>query len=92
MTTLAGSWQSAKVVRTREKVSFFVGVMTLLFSALMFGVAPQCVTFSPHFISNVETAVIVSQVGTRCVYAARLLPFAFARLYIQETGLALLPL
>ncbi|KAG5644934.1 hypothetical protein DXG03_007399 [Asterophora parasitica] len=41
MTKLSASWQSAKVVRTREKVSFFVGVMTLLVSALMFGVAPQ---------------------------------------------------
>ncbi|KAF8897124.1 hypothetical protein BD779DRAFT_352062 [Infundibulicybe gibba] len=43
MTKLAGSWQSAKVVRTREKVSFFFGVMTLLLSALMFGIAPQWV-------------------------------------------------
>ncbi|RDB20515.1 hypothetical protein Hypma_012426 [Hypsizygus marmoreus] len=41
MTNLAASWQSAKVVRTREKVSFFFGVMTLLFSALMFGLAPE---------------------------------------------------
>ncbi|TFK43316.1 hypothetical protein BDQ12DRAFT_731351 [Crucibulum laeve] len=43
MTTLAASWQSAKVVRTREKVSFFIGVMSLLFAALMFGMAPQWV-------------------------------------------------
>lgn len=35
MTVLAASWQSAKVVRTREKLSFFFGVMTLLFSALV---------------------------------------------------------
>ncbi|KAF9569457.1 hypothetical protein CPC08DRAFT_701944 [Agrocybe pediades] len=41
--SLSTSWQSAKVVRTREKVSFFFGVMTLLFSALMFGMAPQWV-------------------------------------------------
>ncbi|KAF7433475.1 hypothetical protein PC9H_005427 [Pleurotus ostreatus] len=41
MTVLAASWQSAKVVRTREKLSFFFGVMTLLFSALMFGTDPQ---------------------------------------------------
>lgn len=44
MTNLAVSWQSAKVVRTREKVSFFFGVMTLLFSALMFGMTPQYVS------------------------------------------------
>ena len=43
MTRLAASWQSAKVVRTREKVSFFFGVMSLLLSALMFGIAPQSV-------------------------------------------------
>ncbi|KAF9075919.1 hypothetical protein BDP27DRAFT_1314726 [Rhodocollybia butyracea] len=43
MTKLASSWQSAKVVRTREKISFFFGVMSLLFSALMFGLAPQWV-------------------------------------------------
>ncbi|KAF8204844.1 hypothetical protein BJ912DRAFT_1052166 [Pholiota molesta] len=41
VTSLQASWQSAKVVRTREKVSFFFGVMTLLFTALMFGLAPQ---------------------------------------------------
>ncbi|KAH9482888.1 Glycerophosphocholine acyltransferase 1 [Psilocybe cubensis] len=41
--SLSTSWQSAKVVRTREKVSFFIGVMTLLGSALMFGMAPQWV-------------------------------------------------
>jgi hypothetical protein len=44
MTTLSSSWQSAKVVRTREKLSFFFGVMSLLFSALIFGLAPQYVT------------------------------------------------
>lgn len=41
ITNLQASWQSAKVIRTREKVSFFFGVMSLLFSALMFGMAPQ---------------------------------------------------
>lgn len=41
VTSLSASWQSAKVVRTREKVSFFFGVMTLLFTALMFGIAPE---------------------------------------------------
>ncbi|KAG7096620.1 hypothetical protein E1B28_004037 [Marasmius oreades] len=41
MTKLSSTWQSAKVVRTREKVSFFVGVMTLLFSSLMFSLAPE---------------------------------------------------
>ena len=34
---------STKVVRTREKVSFLFGVMNVLVSALMLGMAPQCV-------------------------------------------------
>ncbi|KAJ7047734.1 hypothetical protein C8F04DRAFT_936264 [Mycena alexandri] len=46
MTSLASSWQSAKVVRTREKLSFFFGVMSMLFSALIFGLAPQWVHIS----------------------------------------------
>ncbi|KAJ8589894.1 hypothetical protein M405DRAFT_737856 [Rhizopogon salebrosus TDB-379] len=41
MQTLAASWHSAKVVRTLDKVTFFLGVMSLLMSALMFGLAPQ---------------------------------------------------
>jgi len=47
MTALSASWQSAKLVRTREKVSFFLGVMSLLFSALIFGMAPQYVISPP---------------------------------------------
>ncbi|KAK7471052.1 hypothetical protein VKT23_002467 [Stygiomarasmius scandens] len=43
LTKLSSTWQSAKVVRTREKVSFFLGVMSLLFSCLLFGLAPQYV-------------------------------------------------
>ncbi|KAF9224327.1 hypothetical protein BS17DRAFT_879828 [Gyrodon lividus] len=43
MQSLVSSWHSAKVIRTREKVSFFFGVMSLLVSALMFGMAPQWV-------------------------------------------------
>jgi hypothetical protein len=57
MTGLAASWQSAKVVRTREKVSFFFGVMNLVVSALMFGMAPQYVVFSFHMrIVNLRDA------------------------------------
>ncbi|KIK99702.1 hypothetical protein PAXRUDRAFT_465508 [Paxillus rubicundulus Ve08.2h10] len=43
MQSLVSSWHSAKVVRTREKVSFFCGVMSVLVSALLFGMAPQWV-------------------------------------------------
>lgn len=48
MQTLVTSWHSAKVVRTREKVSFFFGVMSLLVSALLFGMAPEYGPFLTH--------------------------------------------
>jgi len=44
--SLATAWQSAKVVRTRDKISFFFGVMSLVFSALLFGLAPEYVHIS----------------------------------------------
>ena len=37
------AWHSAKVIRTREKVTFFLGVMSLLVTALLFGMAPEYV-------------------------------------------------
>ncbi|THH20281.1 hypothetical protein EW146_g1039 [Bondarzewia mesenterica] len=43
MTSLATAWQSARVVRTRDKISFFFGVMSVLVSALLFGLAPEYV-------------------------------------------------
>ncbi|KZT27057.1 hypothetical protein NEOLEDRAFT_1089923 [Neolentinus lepideus HHB14362 ss-1] len=46
MTSLASAWQSAKVVRTREKMSFFYGVHSLLISALLFGMAPEWIHIS----------------------------------------------
>ncbi|RXW16000.1 hypothetical protein EST38_g9857 [Candolleomyces aberdarensis] len=46
MSSLVTTWQSAQVVRTREKVSFFFGVMNLLFTALIIGLAPQWVHIS----------------------------------------------
>ncbi|KZW03895.1 hypothetical protein EXIGLDRAFT_758211 [Exidia glandulosa HHB12029] len=41
MSSLATAWQSTKVVRTWAKIAFFLGVMTVLASALMFGLAPE---------------------------------------------------
>ncbi|KIJ56583.1 hypothetical protein M422DRAFT_22738 [Sphaerobolus stellatus SS14] len=43
MTKLAATWQSTKVVRTREKISFFLGVMSVAISTLMLGMAPEYV-------------------------------------------------
>lgn len=53
MASLSSTWQSSKVIRTREKISFFFGVMSLLLTALLFGMAPQYVhalpSLSIHF-------------------------------------------
>ncbi|KAM5534871.1 hypothetical protein V8D89_011426 [Ganoderma adspersum] len=46
------TWHSAKVVRTREKVIFFLGVMSLLFTALLYGMAPECVALSTSLNSQ----------------------------------------
>lgn len=43
LTRISTAWQSAKVVRMREKISFFYGVNLLVFTALLFGCAPECV-------------------------------------------------
>ncbi|KAK2466381.1 hypothetical protein APHAL10511_002023 [Amanita phalloides] len=55
MTRLSASWQSAKLVRTREKVSFFFGVMSVLTSALVFGMAPQYV----HIAYTIQGAYLL---------------------------------
>ncbi|KAI0311146.1 hypothetical protein OF83DRAFT_1177858 [Amylostereum chailletii] len=43
MMSLSTAWRSSRVVRTREKVSFLFGVMSVLISALIFGMAPTWV-------------------------------------------------
>ncbi|ELU41817.1 hypothetical protein AG1IA_04137 [Rhizoctonia solani AG-1 IA] len=50
ISTVQDAWESATVVRTREKVSFFYGVMMVLASALLFGLAPEWlhVVYSVH--------------------------------------------
>ena len=40
------------MVRTREKVIFFLGVMSLLFTALLYGMAPECVVLSTSLVSQ----------------------------------------
>lgn len=51
MISVAAAWHSANVVRTREKLAFFLGVMSLLFTALMFGMAPESVV-TVHYQSR----------------------------------------
>ncbi|KAI0723006.1 hypothetical protein C8Q76DRAFT_721222 [Earliella scabrosa] len=46
------TWHSAKVIRTREKVTFFMGVMSLLLTALLFGMAPEWI----HVAYSVQAA------------------------------------
>ena len=44
---LTAAWHSTNVVKTREKVVFFFAVMSVMFTGLMFGMAPEYVL--PHF-------------------------------------------
>ncbi|OBZ76967.1 hypothetical protein A0H81_03679 [Grifola frondosa] len=39
--SITETWHSTKVVRTREKVTFFMAVMSLFMTALLLGVAPE---------------------------------------------------
>ncbi|KAG9126972.1 hypothetical protein FRC07_001190 [Ceratobasidium sp. 392] len=61
MTSVQKAWESATVVRTREKVSFFYGVMMVLASALMFGLAPEWihVVYSVHVMYFLPTRFYV---------------------------------
>ncbi|KAF8609543.1 hypothetical protein BDV93DRAFT_503853 [Ceratobasidium sp. AG-I] len=61
MTSVQKAWESATVVRTREKVSFFYGVMMVLATALMFGLAPQWihVVYSVHIMYFLPTRFYV---------------------------------
>lgn len=90
MATLAVAWQSAKVVRTREKITFFFGVMSLLASALLFGMAPECVLLLSCLVSLL--IYFPTQMGSHIIYAPSALPSSYARLQVQETRLALFPL
>ncbi|KAJ3479336.1 hypothetical protein NLI96_g9123 [Meripilus lineatus] len=55
MTSLSAAWQSAKIIRTREKISFFIGVMSLLYTALIFGIAPQWI----HIAYTLQAAYLL---------------------------------
>ncbi|KAK8869577.1 hypothetical protein IAR55_000144 [Kwoniella newhampshirensis] len=46
VTHLSGTWRSAQVVRTKEKASFFFGVMSLAFTCLLYGMAPEWMPFA----------------------------------------------
>ncbi|KAI0824677.1 hypothetical protein BC628DRAFT_1322058 [Trametes gibbosa] len=50
--TITQTWHSAKVIRTREKVTFFMAVMSLLVTALLFGMAPEWI----HVAYTVQAA------------------------------------
>jgi hypothetical protein len=84
---LTASWHSAKVVRTRDKISFFGGVMSLLISALLFGMAPQCVNLHSLIRGRL---IYCAQVGSYLIYAPSIISTPVAGLQIQETLLALL--
>ncbi|ORX33786.1 hypothetical protein BD324DRAFT_638568 [Kockovaella imperatae] len=41
VTHLSGSWRSAQIVRTRDKISFLFGVLSLAFTCCLYGIAPE---------------------------------------------------
>ncbi|ADV19386.1 Integral to membrane protein, putative [Cryptococcus gattii WM276] len=41
VTHLSGTWKSEQVVRTKDKVSFLFGVLSLAFTCLLYGMAPE---------------------------------------------------
>jgi len=88
MAKLAVSWQSARVVRTREKVSFFFGVMTLLFSALMFGMHPEYVSFSVVTVSAVQP---ILQMGAHLIHPHGLISHPSSLHPIPAASVALFP-
>ena len=88
MTKLTASWHSAKTVRTREKVTFFVGVMSLLFTALMFGNYPEYALYGLAPTTRLTTL----QVPSHHVHRGSSYTTTHTRVLLQETGLALLPL
>ncbi|WVQ78433.1 hypothetical protein IAT38_000519 [Cryptococcus sp. DSM 104549] len=46
VTHLSGTWRSAQVVRTKDKISFLFGVLSLAFTCLMYGMAPEWLPFA----------------------------------------------
>ncbi|ORY28316.1 putative integral to membrane protein [Naematelia encephala] len=46
VTNLSSQWRSAQIVRTKEKVSFLFGVMSLTFTCLLYGLAPEWMPFA----------------------------------------------
>lgn len=46
VTNLSRSWRSAQTVHTKEKVSFLFGVLSLTFSCLLYGMAPEWLPFA----------------------------------------------
>lgn len=55
MASLTTAWQSAKVIRTREKVSFFIGVMSILYTSLLIGLGPEWL----HVLYTVQTLYLL---------------------------------
>lgn len=91
MTSLSAAWQSAKIIRTREKISFFIGVMSLLYTALIFGLAPQSV-HQPFLVPLPFSLTSLLQMDSHCIHRTGGIPASHACLSIQEEGMALLPI
>ncbi|KAF5311400.1 hypothetical protein D9758_018814 [Tetrapyrgos nigripes] len=74
MTKLSNWWHSAKVVQTKEKVSFFFGVMSVLYSALFFGLAPQCMAHIAYTLQALYLLPLRTYIYKKCALALPLQP------------------
>ncbi|KAF8324467.1 uncharacterized protein EI90DRAFT_3129932 [Cantharellus anzutake] len=52
---LSEAWHSTKVVRTRDKLSFFFGVMNVMGTSLLFGLAPEWL----HVVYTIQAVICI---------------------------------
>ncbi|WVQ98998.1 hypothetical protein IAU59_006130 [Kwoniella sp. CBS 9459] len=53
VTHLSGTWRSEQVVRTKDKISFLFGVLSLAFTCILYGAAPEWIPFAYTVQSSV---------------------------------------
>ncbi|WVO14095.1 hypothetical protein L204_101723 [Cryptococcus depauperatus] len=53
VTHLSGTWRSEQVVRTKDKVSFLFGILSLAFTCLLYGMAPEWFPVALCYFVNV---------------------------------------
>ncbi|WVF71914.1 hypothetical protein IAT40_006724 [Kwoniella sp. CBS 6097] len=53
VTHLSGTWRSEQVVRTKDKLTFLFGVLSLAFTCILYGAAPEWIPFAYTVQSSV---------------------------------------